>query len=159
MVSVGIASTLVLTEETRSPALVGLAPTPETRLETMLAIAEGTSRTSDRTEEMGRRSGRDVAAVLSGKSVADVLSKIAVAVGTSISLVSVAWTGLRDAVGPSDSGSLAVLMAIEDWIGTSSDTAVVSAFSEDEGMSVGKSSSTLEEIGSSVVAGSVVVAG
>lgn len=144
---------------------MGIAPTSEPTDETMLTIAEGTSRMSDRTEEIGRMSGRDSAAVLLGTSVADVLSKMAVDVGTSVSLVSVACIRLREAVGLSDSGSLAVLIAIEDGIGIPSDTAVVSGAttvptsSEDGGMSVGKSSSTLDKIGISVVVGSIVVAG
>lgn len=162
LVSVGTASTPDFTEETRSPISVRMAPTSEPTDDTMLAIAEGASMTSDRMEDIGRRSGRDAAAVLSGKSVVEVISKLAVT-GISASSVSVGWARVRDTVGFPELDPSVVLITVKDGMGSSSDTAVVSmatvVSTSSEvvvDVSVGSSSSRLEEIGVSVIVGSIL---
>jgi hypothetical protein len=92
---VGIASTSDFTEETTLLIAEGTLSMPDFTEDTTLSIAEGTSSMSEMIDEMGRRSDKAGAAVVSGASVLILELEVTVAstlvvVGSSVWLVSVA---------------------------------------------------------------------
>ena len=108
---VGIASTSDATEERTLLAAEGASPMSEATDDTMLAIAEVTSSISEAIDEMGSRSDGDGAVVVSGTFVLEVTSEVRVtpapvAVGASVSLLSVASVRECELIGPPDVGSV-----------------------------------------------------
>ncbi|KAF2449317.1 hypothetical protein P171DRAFT_190241 [Karstenula rhodostoma CBS 690.94] len=142
LISVGIASTSDLTEDRTLLMADGTLSMSDCTEDTTLLIDEGTLSTSEMIDEMGRRSGKEGAAVVSGTSVLVLECEVAVAsklvvVGPPVWLVSVASSGwVRDLVGVSITDSVLSSAKIEDGVTISAEVVSV-ALDVDTSVTVG----------------------